>query len=280
MRYLRLVAVGIAVVALLLLGFIAGIFPTVVGFAFGLAGALFLQGVVESERRARIAWVSRDLLTTEACFNLREIDFMDRSVGETLQAGGMYTVRSSSTGLRTTVLDRLISPEIVNAVSAIESGLAVEVLYELRALDEAFDTFFMRFEDRVKRPAQGNEPLDAALRMWNNSTRSCRGNLLRLLLFSLAYQTRAPFSDKGRALAAGTRDLRPVLRGMIGREDSDVAVVGASSELKDSRNQGWRVKKLLVCWQHDWPDCPIQVLALGPIAFPRELASPNVAEGS
>jgi hypothetical protein len=77
MRWLGAIGVGAFVLVALGLGPLAGNFPTVLGFAFGLVGALLVQWVVSGERRAKLAWVARDMLITEACFNLREIGLMD-----------------------------------------------------------------------------------------------------------------------------------------------------------------------------------------------------------
>jgi hypothetical protein len=159
----------------------------------------------------------------------------------------------------------------------VESGLSVEVLYELRALNEAFDSFYERFKDRFANPQQGDQPLTAALRTWTNAKITCRVNLTQLLLYALALQERRPIGDKGRALAAGTREQRGLLQSAVRAglrdKDSDVAVAGLSSDLK-SAIPGWQTKKLVVCWEHDWPECPIRVLALGPLAFPRRQDAP------
>jgi hypothetical protein len=247
-------------------------FPTTLAVTGALGVGLIVQGLVATDRKRKLARVARDMIVTELCFNLREIELMDRSVQRTLQSQGRMLIRNMSTGLRKDVLEKLVAPDIIDTLNPVESGFMVEVFYQLAALDDRFEFFFERYEDRVHRPAQGDEALQASIDNWQYARLATQVNLVKFLIFAVVNQRGPATGDKARALrrglaAADFKWLRSVSERTLGGEDTDLAVVGRTSDFQTARG-GWQNMAAAVCWEHDWDECPIRAIALRPLVFP------------
>lgn len=280
--HLRLRPSALLLVALVIFGLVlvgaysGGAAGPVFGFILGLAGALLVQSLVAQERRRRFARVARDMIVTEAMFNLRELHAMNESLIQTATATTPMLVRSTGTGLRKTVFERLIAAEVLDAVSVRESGYMVQSLYELGGVQDAAETFYDRHRQRVEHPELAGAADFAArkaLQTWRSSVLVCGMNLMNLMLLTLHNNDGPLRNDKARGIAAATladREFWRLLADENPEPNDTYLALRASSDFQRGTDQSKAAAKGVVCWEHDWPECPVPVIALAPIAFPDE----------
>ncbi len=99
-----------------------------------------MQYLVAEDKRQKLARVAKDMLGTEALFNLRELTSINSSLMRTAEAQKPVTIKSAGAGLRKAVFERLVNPEVIDALTARESGYTVETLFDLGGIEDAAAT--------------------------------------------------------------------------------------------------------------------------------------------
>ena len=64
------------------------------------------------------------MIATEVVCNLRELFALDDRIGETVKTSALVIIKPTGTGLRRTVFERLVNPEIIDALTERESALS------------------------------------------------------------------------------------------------------------------------------------------------------------
>lgn len=242
----------------------------VIGALFGFIGSLIVQMLLARDRRAKLARVSRDVIVVETAFNLRALDFLANAASEMLGSTGPWVGRSTSR-TRSRVYQRMLDPDIIAVLTASESSKVVELIYQLEEAETAYEELVQAHVGFIEHPDHGRVAIDAAFVHWLRTLTTCALNLMNLLMVAVHCQEASQLSGIAASLEKATRDLRKIWRRVgEGKAVEDrVMVCGWTTELREfaepSSLQSW---SLVLCWNHDWPECPVPVRALKDVAFP------------
>src|SRR5437868_2278331 len=100
---------------------------------------------MQKDRRDRIARASRDMLVTLAIDNLVALDSMDECVQQTTKITGRYMATATKL-LDTSVLERLVSAEVLDALTPMEAALIPQLLSDLKQGNARHNHFYERVD--------------------------------------------------------------------------------------------------------------------------------------
>lgn len=223
------------------------------GFGLALLGSHLLA----KTRRTQFAKVVRNLIATESIYNLITLTNIEERTQRTLDSD--FSCHSyHEFRPRGRMLQQLMTPDFLSAISSRELGALVVVAPELEHLAASYSEW-------VNTIAGENRPMaKEKTRIILRMTRVFGANVLGLLITICHRRDRDLLDENARRIA------EELSRIQVARP-SDFTKSLRSSHLQDAPNREQMVteKRYLVVWEHDWPECPIDVIELQKFVDPK-----------
>ncbi len=219
----------------------------------GVAGAFLVGLHFVRDRRNKIAKAVRNAIATESIYNLITLSNIERRTRTTLDSD--FSTRSyHEFRPRDRLLQQLLTPDTLTAISSQEAGALVVTAPELEHLAASYEEWMKMIAlDRPDQRLVAKEKTRILLYL----IRKFGSNVLGLLITICHRRGRDLLDENAQRIAEA---LSPI---QVGRPANFTKSL-RSSHLKDASNLKQMVdeKSYLVVWEHDWPDCPIEVIEL------------------
>jgi len=223
------------------------------GFGLALLGSYLLA----KARRTQFARVVRNLIATESIYNLITLTNIEKRTRQTLDSDfNLHSYHEFRP--RGRMIQQLMTPDFLSAISSRELGPLVVVAPELEHLAASYSEWVNTIADEDKPMAQ--EKTRIILRL----TRVFGSNVLGLLIAICHRRDRDLLDENARRIAEKLSHIQVA-------RPPDFTKSLRSSHLQDAGNREQIVaeKRYLVVWEHDWPECPIDVIELQQCVDPK-----------
>ena len=231
------------------------------GAFLGFGGALLTGAYFALRRRWTLARITRQVIVRETIENLMALSYMDK-LTRAMREEGFAPRRFSSLRPSAEVLRQFMTAESMAALCEGETRVLLFVIPQLAYLRERYD----KYEQVLQRPKDAFAPVnvegegtvayrDAVTDRLLADMAGIASNLLEILVRSCYQARRTLVDDESKEVASKLVGLTFGPTGNFGR-------VFKSSLLKGDKQLD--LKKCLVVWEHDWPECPAPVIELCP----------------
>jgi len=217
------------------------------GFGTALAGGLELN----RRRRRQYAKIVRNAIATECIYNLTALNGSDTQINRTVK-DKFAPVWFYKFPPRGTVLQGFVTPDVMGSLSNAEMGSLVVVAPELQNAASVYERWKEMADTPATPPITRQEDTDHCLRIVSTSGRNVLG-----LLILVCQESDGELRDENAQRMADELthiETRPVPNFVRGLKSS----AGKSENLDEIMKK----RRYLVVWEHDWPDCPMDVIEL------------------
>lgn len=213
-----------------------------VGVLLGFVGTYLLQRLAENRRKKHLRAVARNIIGLEVIHNLRIIETINETTAKTIKdmSFGFY---KATVPPRSEVFNRLLDLPSLSVLDASEQRGFVEVFSQLNIVAREFALW-----------PGSHDSCEAASQRLLNYTTILRRNLVMLLC-------EICFGEKEGLQEEQLRGIYHKLQ-IIERDRKTQAYLGKSSDYKNTNQKG--SARYLVVWEHDWTECPLEVIELRP----------------
>lgn len=222
------------------------------GALLGFGAALAVGLELNRRRRSQYAKTVRNAIATECIYNLialnEAVTQVERTVKDRFTT--LYVHRFPPRG---GILQRLVTPEVLGSLSSGEMGSLVVVAPELENARSVYDAWKQMARSPTVHPRTRFEETNHCLHMVTTSGRNVLGLLIEVCQRSSGRELRDENARRMADKLASTKT-RPVPNFVRGLKSSH----GKSENLDELMKK----RRYLVVWEHDWPECPMNVVEL------------------
>ena len=216
-----------------------------VGVLLGFVGTYLLQRLAENRRREQLRTVARNIIGMEIIHNLNIIEQIEDSTKKTIADKGLLHTATSPP--RSEIFDRLLDLPTLSVLDDKEQGLFVEMFSQLSALAREYSIW----SNKISQIAYS----DVAVKESASNILFRIMNFLRMNLVQLLCEV---CLREGKGLQ--DKQLQSIFREVQRFEGEGSGRAGKSSNFKKLKEK--ETFKRLVVWEHDWAECPLEVLEL------------------
>jgi len=217
-----------------------------VGVLLGFVGAYLLQRLAENRRKKQLRTVARNIIGMEIIHNLNIIGQIEDSTIKTINED-KDLLHTATFPPRNEVFDRLLDLPSLSVLDDTEQTLFTEIFSQLNVVTREFS----QWPDEIRQVAPyGSEAKESVSQSLLRAITILRMNLVQLLC-EVCLREGKGLQD--RQLQAVYQEIHRFERGDSGR-------AGKSSDFKKAKRK--ESFKRLVVWEHDWIECPLEVIEL------------------
>ncbi len=221
------------------------------GALLGFGAALAVGLELARRRRSQYAKTVRNAIATECIYNLIALNESDTQIERTVK-DKFATVHLHRFPPRGTVLQGFVTPDVMGSLSNLEMGSLVVVAPELQNATSVYERWKEMARTPDIPPGTRQEETNHCLHIVSTSGR----NVLGLLILVCR-------ESDGKLRDENAQRMADKLTPLKTRPNPNF-VRGLKSSHGKSENLDELVKKrrYLVVWEHDWPECPMNVVEL------------------
>ena len=216
-----------------------------VGVLLGFVGAYLLQRLAENRIKKQLRTVARNIIGIEIIHNLKIIEQIEDSARKTIADEGF--LHTSISPPRNEIFDRLLDLPSLSVLDDKEQGLFAEMFSQLSALAREYSIWPNKIRQIAHSDVAGKKSASHYLFTYMNFLRM---NLVQLLC-EVCLREGKGLQDK---------QLQSIFREVQRFEGEGSGRAGKSSDFKKAKRK--ETFKRLVVWEHDWAECPLEVLEL------------------
>ncbi len=220
-----------------------------VGVLLGFVGTYVLQRLQENRRKKKLCTVARNIIGSEIIHNLRRLERIEHLTK--IVAKDKDIVSAEPLALRCDLFIRFLDLPSMSVLDRVEQGLLIEVVSQLNEVTSETDKWGKRISRVRTYDLESKEALTEELL---SHVTILRRNLLELL-------GEICFREKEGLQSEQLKGIYHKLQ-IIERVRKTQAYLGKSSDYKNVKQE--ESERYLVVWEHDWPECPLEIIELRP----------------
>ncbi len=225
----------------------------IVGVVLGFGGTYVLQRLAEHRRKKQLRTVARNIIGLEIIHNLGIIGHIEESAMEFIEGTSLFY--RTTIPIRSEVFNQLLDLPSLSVFDDFEQRSLVETFSQLNLVARDYESW----PKEIGQVIPSHESKKAVSQNLLNHIKVLRINLIELLC-GICLREKEGFQDEQ------LNDIYHKLRRFKNKQDyKSLGCLGKSSHYKKKLKQkGEGEFKYLVVWEHDYPECPLEVIELQP----------------
>jgi len=221
----------------------------VIGVLLGFVGTYVLHRLAENRRKKHLRIVARNIIGLEIIHNLEILEHMEKSVKETIKDTSLFY--RATIPLRSEVFNQFLDLPSLSVLDNLEQRFFVEIFSQLNLVAREYNSWPQEIGKVIlnlgAKKAVSQNLLDYITRL--------RMNLVQLLC-EICLREKEGLQEK-------LKDIYKKVQIFENTHDSKVSGrAGKSSDYKSTYESGKAQLEYLVVWEHDWQECPLEVIEL------------------
>ncbi len=223
----------------------------IVGVLLGFVGAYLLQRLQETRRKKQLRTVARNIIGLEIIHNLGIVGHIEESVMDFVNNTSLYY--QTTIPIRSEVFNQFLNLSSLSVFDDLEQKLLVEAFNQLNIVARDYEAW----PQKMGQVILNDEFKKTGSRNLLNHIKTLRINLMSLLC-EICLREKEGLQDEQ------LNDSYRKLRRFNNKQDyKSLGLLGKSSHYKPKK-KGEEKYKCLVVWEHDYPECPLEVIELQP----------------
>jgi hypothetical protein len=220
----------------------------VIGAFLGFGGTYILQRLAENRRRKQLRTVARNIIGSEIIHNLGIIEHMEKSATEVIENISLkYQI---TIPIRSEVFNRFLDLSSLSVLDNLEQKFFIEIFTQLNLVTREYASW----PEKIGQVILNQDSKKLVSQNLLNYITILRKNLVNLLC-EICLREKEGLQEK---------QLKDIYHKLKKLDYTQIFSAGKSSDYKQVKQGELGQFKYFVVWKNDWPECPLEVIELGP----------------